>query len=118
MKTFISDVRRHVLGKPTKASHWLGRVLYLSMWVSFLFFIFPSKVIGDFTTAGLAFMLIGLIQVLSGLGIEMFPPEVVEYQSRPKLAAEASMFTKPGEGTLTGLMWLAIGVICSWRTDW
>ena len=75
-----------------------------------LLFCFNVRIAGVFNSAGLAWVLIGLICILAGLGMELFPPEMVDYQSRPRLASDGNIIGPPGTGTTLGVVFLALGI--------
>lgn len=101
---------KEMLGPATRWEHWLGRVLSGATLFTMLLFCFNVRIAGVFHSAGLMWVLIGLICILTGLGMELFPPEVVERENRPEPGLDASFVGPPGTGTALGVVFLALGI--------
>lgn len=120
-KTFPANFRsglKWFFGTATRWEHWLGRCLYGLLLVSIVFGFSGYRIAGGFGAAGLPFVMIGVIQLIVGFGVELFPPEMVERQSRPHPTKSASIFTQPGTGKVSGLFCLAVGVAIGTAHMW
>ena len=101
---------KEMFGTATRWEHWLGRLLLCATLFAMLLFCFNVRIGGVFHSAGLTWVLIGLICMLTGLGMELFPPEMVQYQSRPRLASDGNIIGPPGTRTTLGVVFLALGI--------
>lgn len=100
------------MGRPTKWQHWLGRLLYLALALSIPTTIVMGylniRVAGVLDSFALIFVIWGVIDLIRGAGVELYPREVWE---RPTEGPHPPLFPPPGTTLWRGLFLLALGLI-------
>lgn len=104
-----------IMGRPTKWSHWLGRLLYLSLALSVPAMIvmgyFHMRFLGVLEPVGLTFVIMGVIDLTRAAGVELYPREVWERTPGFVPGGYSPLFPPPGYGAGRGWLLLALGLI-------
>lgn len=106
------QIIKELFGEAKTPQQWFGRCLMALMFLSVPAALFPISVAGVRVFRGTTFVLIGIMMILQGAGMNLWDEEFVEKHLKPDPGVEVSFITRSGDrqGIAYGLFWIAMGV--------